>query len=128
MIEDKDITINGDGKTSRDFCYVANAVQANIRASLAPTNSQGEVYNVAVGHRTTLLELFDMLKDELAQHQIHYGRNPVHADFRKGDVRHSQAYIGKAQQLLGYDPTYSVQAGIKIAMPWYVEQHRLQNH
>ncbi len=123
MIEDQDIVINGDGKTSRDFCFVANAVQANIRASLAPTDSQGEVYNVAVGHRTTLLELFGMLRDELAQLQIHYRRQPVHADFRKGDVRHSQADITKAQQLLGYDPGITVRQGVKIAMPWYVNQH-----
>jgi UDP-N-acetylglucosamine/UDP-N-acetylgalactosamine 4-epimerase len=127
MIEDKDITINGDGKTSRDFCYVANAVQANIRAALAPTDSQGEVYNVAVGQRTTLLELFSMLKDELASLQVHYGREPVHVDFRKGDVRHSQADIGKAQLMLGYEPEFSVGQGVKIAMPWYVEQHRLRN-
>ncbi len=128
MIEDKDIVINGDGKTSRDFCFVDNAVQANIRAALAPVDSQGEVYNVAVGHRTTLLELFSMLKSELSQLQIHYARDPVHADFRKGDVRHSQADIGKAEQLLGYAPQFSVQAGVKIAMPWYVEQHRLNGH
>jgi UDP-N-acetylglucosamine/UDP-N-acetylgalactosamine 4-epimerase len=127
MIEDKDITINGDGKTSRDFCFVSNAVQANIRAALAPVDSQGEVYNVAVGHRTSLLELFNMLRDELANLQIHYSREPLHADFRKGDVRHSLADIGKAQQLLGYEPEFSVQAGVKIAMPWYVEQHRLQS-
>lgn len=123
MIEDQDIVINGDGKTSRDFCFVDNAVEANIRAALAPTDSQGEVYNVAVGHRTTLLELFGMLRDELAQLQIHYSRQPVYADFRKGDVRHSQADIGKAQQLLGYDPKITVRAGVKIAMPWYVQQH-----
>jgi UDP-N-acetylglucosamine/UDP-N-acetylgalactosamine 4-epimerase len=126
MIENHDITINGDGKTSRDFCFVANAVEANIRAALAPVDSQGEVYNVAIGHRTTLLELFGMLKEELALLQIHYNRQPVHADFRKGDVRHSQADIGKAQSLLGYDPKITVRHGVKIAMPWYVQHHAQQ--
>jgi UDP-N-acetylglucosamine/UDP-N-acetylgalactosamine 4-epimerase len=127
MIEDEDIIINGDGKTSRDFCFVTNAVQANIRAALAPKDAQGEVYNVAVGQRTSLLDLYNILREELAHLQIHYSRSPVHVDFRKGDVRHSQADISKAQQLLRYDPTFSVQAGVKIAMPWYVEQHRLQS-
>ncbi len=123
MIDGQDIVINGDGKTSRDFCFVANAVEANIRAALAPVDAQGEVYNVAVGHRTTLLDLFGMLRDELAQLQIHYNRQPVHTDFRKGDVRHSQADIGKAQRLLGYDPQITVRRGITIAMPWYVQHH-----
>ncbi len=123
MIEEKDITVNGDGMTSRDFCFVANAVEANIRAALAPSEAQGEVYNVAVGQRTTLNELFNMLKEELSVLQVHYGREPVHADFRKGDVRHSQADISKARQLLGYEPQYDVRKGLQVAMPWYVSQH-----
>lgn len=124
MIADHDITINGDGKTSRDFCYVDNAVQANILASLAPEEAQGEVYNVAVGHRTTLNELFMMLRDELSRLQVHYRRDPVHAEFRAGDVRHSQADISKARDMLGYDPQFDVKAGLEKAMPWYVAQSR----
>lgn len=120
MIDDQDITINGDGQSSRDFCYVANAVQANIRAALAPAEAQGQVYNIAFGERTTLVELFGILKAELAKSQVHYRREPVHADFRAGDVRHSLADISKARRLLGYDPGFSVRTGIELTMPWYL--------
>jgi UDP-N-acetylglucosamine 4-epimerase len=122
MIAGRDIIINGDGKTSRDFCFVANAVQANIRASLARQEVQGEVYNVAVGQRTTLNDLFALLRDELSRLQVHYGRDPKHADFRAGDVRHSQADISKARTLLGYEPLIDVKTGIRMAMPWYLAQ------
>lgn len=124
MIEDEPLTINGDGETSRDFCYVANAVQANLKAALAPDEAQGEVYNVAVGDRTSLNELFGLLKDTLAAHQIHYGRDAAHGDFRPGDVRHSLADISKAERLLGYQPTHRIRAGIEQAMPWYIEYFR----
>jgi UDP-N-acetylglucosamine/UDP-N-acetylgalactosamine 4-epimerase len=121
MIRQDQVTINGDGQTSRDFCFVANAVQANIRAALAPDEAQGEVYNVAVGQRTTLLELFDLIRDSLGNHQVHYSLEPALADFRPGDVRHSLADIGKAQRLLGYAPTHTVAEGMKTAVPWYLE-------
>jgi UDP-N-acetylglucosamine/UDP-N-acetylgalactosamine 4-epimerase len=120
MINDEPVTIHGDGLTSRDFCYVANAVQANILAALAAEDAQGQVYNVAVGERTSLLELFDLLKDALGSHQVHYSREPAMADFRAGDVRHSLADIGKARRLLGYDPTHSVRSGLFEAIPWYL--------
>lgn len=123
MIEGRDVVINGDGETSRDFCFVANIVQANIRAALAPLDSQGEVYNVAFGRRTSLLDLFRLLRDELGRLQIHYGKAPVFAEFRKGDVRHSLADIGKARELLGYDPDFSVEEGLRLAMPWYAAQY-----
>jgi UDP-N-acetylglucosamine/UDP-N-acetylgalactosamine 4-epimerase len=126
MIDNQDVVINGDGETSRDFCFVANAVEANIRASLAPIESQGAVYNVAVGGRTTLNQLFNMLKMELAQHQITYKKEPVYKDFRAGDVRHSQADISKARRMIGYDPAYNVAGGITVAMPWYVDYYRSQ--
>lgn len=119
MIANDDIVINGDGETSRDFCYVANAVQANLRAALAGDAAQGEVYNVAVGDRTTLSELFAALRDALAARQIHYERDPVFRDFRAGDVRHSQADIAKAGQLLGFRPTHDIRQGIAEAMEWY---------
>lgn len=124
MINNQDIVINGDGQTSRDFCFVENAVQANIRAALAPDAAKPEVYNVAVGDRTTLNSLFRMLKAALATHQIHYARDPVYADFRAGDVRHSQADISKAETLLGYRPTHSVEQGVATAMPWYIDYFR----
>lgn len=121
MIGNELITINGDGRTSRDFCYVANAVQANIRAALAPDISQGEVYNVAVGGRTSLLELFQALKSGLQRHQIHYDLKPHMSEFRAGDVRHSQADISKARKGLDYVPTHNVGQGLTEALPWYIQ-------
>ena len=120
MIGGEEVIINGDGETSRDFCFVANAVQANLLAAVGPDESQGEVYNVAVGDRTTLGELFGFIRDGLRDHQIHYDRDPVTADFRAGDVRHSQADISKAARLLGYQPAYSVKQGLDQALPWYI--------
>jgi UDP-N-acetylglucosamine/UDP-N-acetyl-alpha-D-glucosaminouronate 4-epimerase len=124
MIQQDEVLINGDGQTSRDFCYVANAVQANIRAALAPDEAQGEVYNVAVGQRTTLLELFGFIRDSLGRHQVHYSREPRLADFRPGDVRHSLADISKARGMLGYDPTHTIAEGIEAAVPWYLDFFR----
>lgn len=120
MIRQEEVIINGDGQTSRDFCYVANAVQANLRAALAPDEVQGEVYNVAVGERTTLTELFSLIRDGLGEHQIHYSREPLMADFRRGDVRHSLADISKARRELGFSPTHTIGAGIRAALPWYI--------
>jgi UDP-N-acetylglucosamine/UDP-N-acetylgalactosamine 4-epimerase len=121
MMTGDSVTINGDGQTSRDFCYVANAVQANIRAALAGDEAQGEVYNVAVGERTSLAELFSLLVGTLGHHQIHYGSEPLFQDFRAGDVRHSLASIDKARRLLGYEPTHRIHEGLEEAMPWYVD-------
>lgn len=120
MIRGDEVTINGDGETSRDFCFVANAVQANIRAALAPDEAQGQVYNVAVGERTSLLELFAMIRKGLGEHQIHYDQDARLAAFRAGDVRHSLADIGKAERELGYRPTHRIGQGIAAALPWYI--------
>jgi UDP-N-acetylglucosamine 4-epimerase len=120
MIRNEDVVINGDGETSRDFCYVQNAVQANIKAALAPEEAKAEVYNIAVGERTTLNDLFGILQAELARLQIHYNKRPRYEAFRAGDVRHSQADITKAGRLIGYQPTHTVADGIRAAMPWYV--------
>jgi UDP-N-acetylglucosamine/UDP-N-acetylgalactosamine 4-epimerase len=120
MIKNETVAINGDGESSRDFCFVKNAVEANIKAALAPAAAQGEVYNVAVGERTTLNQLFALLRDELARLQIHYGQSPLYKDFRKGDVRHSQADITKARNGLGYAPQYNLERGVREALPWYV--------
>ena len=124
MIANEDVRINGDGETSRDFCFVANAVQANLIAAMSPQNSDShdEVYNVAVGDRTTLNELFSTLKAALGELQVHYKRDPVYVDFRAGDVRHSQADISKASERLGYRPTHRISEGITAAMPWYVRK------
>lgn len=124
MIRGDDMVINGDGQTSRDFCFVANAVQANIKAALAPEDSKPEVYNVAAGGRTSLNELFSMLKNALKHHQIHYNKPPLYKDFRVGDVRHSQADISKARKLIGFAPTHTVEQGIEAAMPWYIDYFR----
>lgn len=121
MIKGEDIFINGDGETSRDFCFVDNAVQANILAATAQEGDRGEVYNVAVGDITTLNELVDNLKRILAQNGIHYDKPSVHRDFRAGDVRHSQADIGKAASRLGYAPTHRIGDGLETAMSWYIQ-------
>lgn len=116
--------INGDGETSRDFCYVANAVQANLLAAVAVNDAAlNQVYNVAVGGRTTLNDLYTMLRDLLAERFPQLAQiQAVHRDFRPGDVRHSQADIGKAAQLLGYSPTHDVLSGLREALPWYIER------
>jgi len=122
MIAGEEIVINGDGQTSRDFCFVANAVQANLRAALAPDTAQGEVYNIAVGDRTTLNDLFRLLAQGLGKLGIAYDRAPRHGPFRAGDVRHSLADVSKAERLLGYRPTHDLERGLEAALPWYVAQ------
>lgn len=120
MIKQQDVQINGDGETSRDFCYVANAVQANLLAATAGLKG-AEVFNVAVNARTSLNELFALLKEGLAAQGVKYERSPVHRDFRAGDVRHSQADISKAAGMLGYVPAFSIRDGLAQAMPWYLQ-------
>jgi len=120
MYENQDVFVNGDGETSRDFCFIENAVQANILAALADEQGRNQVYNVALGDRTTLNQLFDSLKNALADNNVNYSKAPVYRDFRAGDVRHSQADIGKAKTLIGYEPEFRIQEGITKAMQWYV--------
>ncbi|MFN3712849.1 MAG: SDR family oxidoreductase [Alcanivoracaceae bacterium] len=120
MIRGEAVFVNGDGETSRDFCFVDNAVQANILAAASSTQARNQVYNVACGDRTTLNELFGHLRDALATLGVSYDRAPEYQDFREGDVRHSQADISKAKQLLGYEVMYRLGDGIHRAMPWYV--------
>jgi UDP-N-acetylglucosamine 4-epimerase len=122
MLCREDIFINGDGLTSRDFCHVNNAVQANLLAACTDAPGRSEVYNVAVGDRTTLLELFDIIRTglEKAGRDV-AGLAPVLREFRAGDVRHSQADIGKAAAGLGYQPTHDVRAGLAESLAWYVE-------
>lgn len=119
MIRGDDVIINGDGETSRDFCFVDNAVQANLLAALAPPESLNQVYNVAVNARTSLNQLFGYLVQTLAANGVSYTKAPVHAEFRAGDVLHSQADINKAGKLLGYQPTHTILQGLEVAMPWY---------
>ncbi|MGH8810101.1 MAG: NAD-dependent epimerase/dehydratase family protein [Noviherbaspirillum sp.] len=124
MIRGDEVVINGDGTTSRDFCFIENAVQANLLAAVAPEGSKNEVYNVAAGDMTSLNQLFAYLKDTLGEAGIGFSRAPLHREFRKGDVLHSQADIGKAAQYLGYRPAYRIQQGLQATMPWYLEQNR----
>lgn len=121
MLAGKALFINGDGETSRDFCYVDNAVQANLLAATAPAQARNQVYNVAVSGRTTLNQLFAMLRQTLAENAQDYALEPVYREFRPGDVRHSQADIGKAIRQLGYAPAFDLEAGLRDAMPWYVD-------
>lgn len=121
MIGNDDVVINGDGKTSRDFCFVENAVQANLLAATAPDESKNQVYNVAVSDITTLSQLFSYLKSELRNNDIEFSKEPVYGDFRKGDVQHSQADISKAAHRLGYTPAFRIRQGLAAAMPWYVK-------
>tara|TARA_R110002126_G_scaffold198515_1_gene346117 strand:- start:2 stop:1033 length:1032 start_codon:yes stop_codon:yes gene_type:complete len=121
MYNNDDVLINGDGETSRDFCFVENAVQANILAATSIDKAKNEIYNVALGDRTTLNSLFDCLKESLNNNNIVYSKSPTYQDFRAGDVRHSQACITKAEELLGYEPEYRIKAGIEKAMTWYVK-------
>ena len=120
MIAGDDVFVNGDGDTSRDFNFIENAVQANILAATASDDAKNQVYNVAVGGRTTLNTLFDALKDSLSSNGVQYSKAPVYRGFRTGDVRHSQADIAKIRKLLGYDPQFNIIQGITKAMPWYV--------
>lgn len=120
MIAGDEVFINGDGDTSRDFNFIENAVQANILAATASDDAKNQVYNVAVGGRTTLNTLFEALKDNLSSNGVSYNKAPVYRDFRAGDVRHSQADITKIQTLLGYEPQFNIIQGIAKAMPWYV--------
>lgn len=121
MIAGESVTINGDGETSRDFCYVANAVQANLRAALFGPADRAVALNVAVGARTNLNQLFELLREGLARRGVVYALPPVHADFRPGDVRHSLADIGAAERLIGYRPSHSIVEGLVEALPWYMQ-------
>ena len=120
MIRGETVFVNGDGETSRDFCYVDNAVQANILAAVADDQAKNQIYNVACNDRTSLNELFAHLRDALAGLGVNYERQPSYQEFREGDVRHSQADISKASRLLGYEVTYRVGDGLSRAMPWYL--------
>ena len=120
-IKKEEIFINGDGETSRDFCFIENTVQMNILAATAPEEAKNEVYNVAVGDRTTLNTLFSAIKTALNENKVLVNAEPTYRDFRAGDVRHSQADIGKATKLLGYAPTFKILEGIQKAMPWYIQ-------
>lgn len=127
MIANEEVFINGDGETSRDFCFIENTLQANILAATTDDEAaKNQVYNVAVGDRTTLNLLFEAIKRSLAENGVNYDKNPTYRDFRSGDVRHSQADISKIFTLLGYQPMYRIAQGISIAMPWYCHNKKIE--
>ena len=119
MINNEDVFINGDGETSRDFCFIENTVQMNILAATASDEAKDQVYNVAVGDRTTLNQLYYAIQDALSKNGVVHILKPTYRDFRIGDVRHSQADITKANQMLGYIPEYRISDGINKSMFWY---------
>jgi len=120
MIQGEDVFINGDGRTSRDFCFVENTVQMNILAATASEEAKDQVYNVAVGDRTNLNDLLDLIKDSLESGGVQVRVEPVYRDFRAGDVLHSQADINKARAYLGYCPTHRIEQGISESLDWYM--------
>lgn len=123
LIKNKPLYINGDGETSRDFCYVDNVVQANLLAALTTDDAAiNQVYNVALNERTSLNQLYAMMHALLVDKFPHLkSYQPKYAAFREGDVRHSQADISKARHLLGFEPGYAIQQGLEAAMQWYVD-------
>jgi UDP-N-acetylglucosamine 4-epimerase len=122
LIRNTRLKINGDGETSRDFCYIDNVVQANLLAALTDNpEAVNQVYNVALNDRTSLNDLYGMMKDLLSSQFPHIpAHQPDYVEFRAGDVRHSQADIGKARKLLGFEPTHRLDEGLRQAMDWYV--------
>lgn len=120
MIKNEKVFINGDGETSRDFCFIENAIQMNILAATASDEAKDQIYNVALGDRTSLNDLFKAIKDSLSKNQINVMLEPIYRDFREGDVRHSRADISKAKKTLGYQPEFNIFKGLDRAMPWYV--------
>ncbi len=121
MIKGEKVFINGDGKTSRDFCYIGDTVQMNILAATAPEKAKNTVYNVAVGDHTTLTDLFEVIKMALSNNNLPVNAMPTYRDFRVGDVRHSRANISKSKNALGYMPEFKILDGIQLAMPWYLQ-------
>jgi UDP-N-acetylglucosamine/UDP-N-acetylgalactosamine 4-epimerase len=122
MLENEPVCINGDGSTSRDFCYVANVVQANLLAATTKNfRAVNQQFNIAVGSQTTLTELFNLLRDGLSSaHEHVIACQPRYSEFRAGDILHSQADIGQARRLLGYRPTHNLEQGLDEALGWYV--------
>lgn len=122
MFHGEDVFINGDGETSRDFCYIKNVIQMNILAATTENaDATDQVYNVALNHRTSLTELFNLIQQKLINRVPEIKQTkPIYRDFRAGDVRHSQADITKAKSLLGYLPSHTIDQGLEEAMDWYV--------
>ncbi len=126
MLRGDEVFINGDGETSRDFCYIDNVVQANLLSATASREAKNQVYNVAYGNRTTLNELFEAIKERLEKKVPSLKiPAPIYRDFRPGDVRHSLANVENASKFLGYVPTHNLQNGLDLALEYYVGLEQL---
>jgi len=128
MLKEEDVYINGDGETSRDFTYIDNVIQMNVKAGLTDNiKAFGEAFNVAVGGRNTLNELYNLLKDQINQQSksknlsFRVEKEPIYRDFRPGDIRHSNADITKAKEIVGYEPTHDIYQGMQEAIEWYID-------
>ena len=128
MLKEEDVYINGDGETSRDFTYIDNVIQMNIKAGLTDNvKAFGEAFNVAVGGRNTLNELYNLLKDQINNQSkaknlsFRVEKEPIYRDFRPGDIRHSNADISKAKEIVGYEPTHDIYQGMQEAIEWYID-------
>jgi len=122
LIQNRPLYINGDGESSRDFCFIENVVQANLLAALTENpEAVNQVYNVAINERTSLNKLYEMIRTLLLEKFPHLQKHrPEYVDFRKGDVRHSQADISKAGSMLGFMPTHRIDEGLRQALDWYI--------
>lgn len=127
MMNDEDVIIYGDGSTSRDFCYIDNVIQINILAALAEDTSKNNIFNVALGNRTSLKVLYDEIKISLELNGKKISSNIIYEDFRPGDVKHSQADISKAKNTLGYSPSHNLRQGLQEAMPWYLQNMQTED-
>jgi len=123
LLAEEDVYINGDGETSRDFCYIDNVIQMNLLAGTTENKKAfGEAFNVAVGGQTTLNELYILINKELNKNIDSFKtKEAVYRAFRDGDIRHSNANISKAQEIVGYDPTHTIDQGMELAIKWYIE-------
>jgi len=123
LLSDEDVFINGDGETSRDFCYIDNVIQMNLLAGTTKNEKAfGEAFNVAVGGQTTLNELYALISKELSIKVSSFSKKEaVYREFREGDIRHSNANISKAQELVGYEPTQTIEQGMQLAIKWYID-------
>lgn len=127
LLNQEPVFINGDGENTRDFCYIANVVQANLLAATAKhREALNQVYNIALGERTSLNELFRILQKALHAHASHAAaQKPVYRESRRGDIRHSVADISKARRLLGYEPEYRLEKGLELAVQWFLENRQV---
>ena len=123
LLTGEEVYINGDGETSRDFTYIDNVIQMNILSGLTDNpEAFGEAFNVAVGGRNTLSELYLLINKELNIHIESFDKKEaIHRDFREGDIRHSNADISKAEKIVGYEPTHDIYQGMEEAIEWYIE-------